>query len=68
MVPFRVPIMIRHLLFRVPNKDLNFNNYPHGMELRTAMTFVTPLNGKQYLLPALLFITFDYAVSSLVLV
>ena len=28
MVPFWVPIIIRHLLFRVPKRDLNFDNYP----------------------------------------
>ena len=30
MVPFWVPIIIRHLLFRYPKRDLNFDNYPNG--------------------------------------
>ena len=29
MVPFWVPSIIRHLLFRVPKRDLNFDNHPH---------------------------------------
>ena len=28
MVPFGVPILMWHLLFRVPKRDLNFDNYP----------------------------------------
>ena len=28
MVPFLVPIIIRHLLFRVPKRDHNFDNHP----------------------------------------
>ena len=30
MVSFWVPIIIRHLLFRVPKRDLNFDNHPSG--------------------------------------
>ena len=34
MVPFWVPIIIRHLLFRVPKKrDPNFDNHPHVFEV-----------------------------------
>ena len=29
MVPFGVPIIIRHLLFRVPTRDHNFDNHPY---------------------------------------
>ena len=30
MVPFWIPIIIRHLIFRVPKKiDHNFDNHPH---------------------------------------
>ena len=28
MVPFCVPAILRHLLLSVPNRDLNFDNYP----------------------------------------
>ena len=28
-VPFGVPIIIRHLLFRVPKRDPNFDNHPY---------------------------------------
>ena len=28
MVPFWIPIIIRHLIFRVPNRDHNFDNHP----------------------------------------
>ena len=28
-VPFWVPIIIRHLVFRVPKRDLNFDNYSY---------------------------------------
>ena len=28
-IPFWVPIIIRHLLFRVPKGDHNFDNHPH---------------------------------------
>ena len=28
MVPFGVPILIRHLIFRVPKRDHNFDNHP----------------------------------------
>ena len=31
MVPFWVPIIIRHLLFRVPKRDHNFDNYPYDV-------------------------------------
>ena len=27
--PFLVPIIIRHLMFRVPKKDHNFDNHPY---------------------------------------
>ena len=30
MVPVWVPIIIRHLLFRAPKRDFNFDNYPFG--------------------------------------
>ena len=30
MVPFWVPSIIRHLLFRVPKRDPNFDNHPIG--------------------------------------
>ena len=29
MVPFWVPIIVRHLIFRVPKKDHNFDNHPY---------------------------------------
>ena len=29
MVPFWVPTIIRHPLFRVPKRDLNFDNHPY---------------------------------------
>ena len=29
MVPFWVPIIERHLLFRVSKRDHNFNNHPY---------------------------------------
>ena len=29
MVPFGVPIIIRHLLFRVPKRDHNIDNHPN---------------------------------------
>ena len=29
-IPFWVPIRIRHLIFRVPKKDHNFDNYPYS--------------------------------------
>ena len=32
MVPSWVPIIIRHLLFRVPKRDHNFDNYPCGLQ------------------------------------
>ena len=28
MVPFWVPIIVRHLIFRVPKRDHNFDNHP----------------------------------------
>ena len=31
MVPFWVPNVVRHLLFRVPKRDPNFDNYPCGL-------------------------------------
>ena len=34
MVPFRVPIIIRHLIFRVPKRDHNFDNHSHGSTSR----------------------------------
>ena len=31
LVPFWVPIIVRHLIFRVPNKrDPNFDSHPHA--------------------------------------
>ena len=30
MVPFWVLVIIRHLLFRVPKSELNFDNHPHA--------------------------------------
>ena len=32
-VPFWVPIIIRHLLFKVPKMDHNFDNHPCGSHL-----------------------------------
>ena len=29
MVPFWIPIIIRHLIFSVPKRDHNFDNHPH---------------------------------------
>ena len=29
MAPFRVPIIIRHLIFRYPKRDHNFDNHPY---------------------------------------
>ena len=34
-VPFWVPMIIRHLRFRVSKKDLNFDNYPHDQRAQT---------------------------------
>ena len=28
LVPFWIPIIIRHLIFRVPKRDHNFDNHP----------------------------------------
>ena len=36
-VPFWVPIIIRHLLFRVPKKDPNFDNHPYVVIKTTVM-------------------------------
>ena len=30
MVSFGVPNIVRHLLFRYPKRDPNFDNYPYG--------------------------------------
>ena len=30
MDPFWIPIIIRHLIFRVPKKDHNFENHPYN--------------------------------------
>ena len=32
MVPLWIPIIIRHLLFRVPKKGHNFDNHPYILE------------------------------------
>ena len=37
MVPFWVPIIIRHLLFRYPKRDLNFDNYPYSLALKSSL-------------------------------
>ena len=29
MVPFGIPIIMRHVIFRVPKRDHNFDNHPH---------------------------------------
>ena len=41
MVPLWVPIIIRHLLFRVPQRDPNFDNHPYGLAI------LRPLSGCQ---------------------
>ena len=33
-VPFWVPNIVRHLLFRVPKRDPNFDNHPHDLQPR----------------------------------
>ena len=30
MVPFWIPMIIRHLIFKYPKKDHNFDNHPYG--------------------------------------
>ena len=36
MVPFWIPIVIRHLIFRGPKRDHNFDNHPLGAGVITA--------------------------------
>ena len=55
MVPFWIPIIIRHLIFRVPNlkRDHNFDNHPYGNHSHRPFTRgygacqdpKTPMNG-----------------------
>ena len=49
-VPFGVPIIIRHLLFRVPKKDQNFDNHLmvlcSGFRGATAITKAMKANTK----------------------
>ena len=37
-VPCWVLLILRHLLFKVPKRDLNFDNYPYGMEPQSPET------------------------------
>ena len=32
MVPFWIPSIVRHLIFRVPKRDHNFDNHPHARD------------------------------------
>ena len=34
MLPFSIPIIIRHPIFRVPKRDHHFDNHPHGSEVK----------------------------------
>ena len=37
VVPFWVLIIVRHLIFRYPKRDPNFDNYPRGFERSVAV-------------------------------
>ena len=55
MVPFWVPIIIRHLLFRVPKGGLNFDNYPirFGSRVR-CFVFIGGVSGFSFYRPVLI--------------
>ena len=57
MVPFWIPIIIRHLIFRVPKKDHNFDKRPDRIQDAETKVpavnqiFPKPLGGSENLIP-----------------
>ena len=42
MVPFGVPIIVRHLLFRYPQRDPNFDNHPKDYDFDVTLEVRSP--------------------------